>query len=171
MKLYKKYAQQLAQMNDMLKDLESVGYDSETWLESTIHTLRQTWFYHVRLKLKKAYYPSDFQVNEHDIVYFNLGRGYPTELQDGHHCYVYKRVGAKAFVIPLRTKRNINNSPLQYEIETKTNNGIKATSTMMFSEMRSVDLMRVYPNRTCLTCATPRKEIEDKFISLMKGGE
>lgn len=170
MKLYKKYAQQLAQINDMLKDLETVGYDSETWLESTIHALRNILYYRTS-ETKKSYFPNGVRIKEHDIVYVNLGRGFPRELQDGHHCYVYKVIGAKAIVIPLRSNRNIKNSRLLYDIETKTDNGIKTHSTMTFSEMRTVDLLRVYLNRSCLKCVTPRKEIEDKFISFMKGGE
>ena len=43
------------------------------------------------------------------MAYFNIGRGFPKELMDGHWCYILKDLGYKALVIPSTSINQIQN--------------------------------------------------------------
>ena len=106
---------------------------------------------------------------EGQIAYINLRRGYPKEARDGHWCYILKDYGSKYVVIPSTSIKGYSsacNSTCEMDILDDTPNGI---SRLHFSDIRSIDVMRVNTKVTpnLYDVRTPRKEIMDDLLRSM----
>lgn len=113
--------------------------------------------------------PPSKRPKEGQIAYFNLRRGYPKETHDDHWCYILKDYGTKFLIIPTTSiKANSTNCNPLYEmdIDDKTPAG---KSRLQFTDMRSVDVMRVCQsvNPNYYDVITDRSEILKKFESLI----
>lgn len=136
---------------DAISELDQV-YDADSYLNSLIHQTKTLDFYYRNLKDGKNIetYKTDRPVREGDVVYVNLTRGYPMEQYDGHWCYVVRNFGYKIFIIPLCSVKaealnsgNISTCRFNMYVNVVFDKNIKSVAKMSFSDMKSVDILRV----------------------------
>ena len=99
--------------------------------------------------------------SEHQLAYFNIGRGFPKELQDGHWCYVLKDLGTKMLIIPSTSIKEDSkechpNFEMDIEIIMK---GKLTKSRIQLSDIRSVDVQRLDLRKRFCKVITPRIDI------------
>lgn len=113
--------------------------------------------------------PPSVRPKEGQIAYINLRRGYPKETYDDHWCYILKDYGSKYLIIPTTSIKPDSGkcNPL-YEMDI-IDNTPAGKSRLHFTDMRSIDIMRVcksiIPNS--YDVVTDRKEILQKFQDLV----
>lgn len=85
------------EMKKSLKNLkETECYDVEKYTYSLLHQTRQLEYFYCQLveeenpEPDQTYYHVSRRPMVHQMAYFNIGRGFPKELMDGHWCYVLK---------------------------------------------------------------------------------
>ncbi|ONI38014.1 hypothetical protein AN639_05935 [Candidatus Epulonipiscium fishelsonii] len=97
----------------------------------------------------------------HQIAYFNLTRGFPKELYGGHWCYVFKYFKSKYVIIPTTSVKEDSLPPdpeFQMDIEVDNfKNGM--TTRLQLSDMRSIDLQRLYCSKGFYNVLTDRDQI------------
>lgn len=95
----------LIEMSKALKKLEKSGiYDVEKYSYALLHQTSQLEYFYCHLvkdgDCNQTYYHVHKRPHIHQLAYFNIGRGFPKELMDGHWCYILKDMGYKMLVIP-----------------------------------------------------------------------
>lgn len=96
----------LFEVGRSLANIEKTGmYDVEKYSCSIKHLTNQLEYFYCHLVPKSGrtdntYYHLHHRPKEHEMAYFNIGRGFPKELMDGHWCYILKDLGYKMLVIP-----------------------------------------------------------------------
>lgn len=163
-----KLNEELNEFIDNIKKMENVAnYDLTTLVRSYNHQIANLYyFYQVICKNKKQ--PDEIIIRhpiykEHTLVYVNLGRGFPKELMDGHWCYILKIIGkAKALIIPTTSPKSEieTTNPFQCDIESiclETKRTI--ISRLKFSDMRTIDLQRIYSSKGVFVVKTDREYI------------
>jgi hypothetical protein len=96
------------------------------------------------------------------LAYFNIGRGYPKELQDGHWCYVLKDFGYKMLIVPctsIKENSSAINENFEMEIETMYHHE-KMRCRMQLSDMRMVDLQRLDERKPIYEVRTNKEDIK-----------
>jgi len=79
---------------------------------------------------------------EHQLIYVELGRGYPKELFDVHWCYLFKYCGTKLLIIPttsLKATSSTDKKDYYFDIKEESGNMCR----LRLDEIRIVDKMRV----------------------------
>jgi len=159
-----------------MEELKNVDrYDVDMLLYSLSYQMKQLIFFYRDLIDKQGtndanmtYYNLTPNPNEHQLIYVNLGRGFPKELYDGHWCYLLKNCGTKLLVIPTTSIKETSSTDEQdyyFDIE-EADNG---KSRLRFDEIRTIDKMRVVTkNKPYRDVITDRKLIEEKFINFLK---
>ena len=134
------------EMKKSLKNLkETECYDVEKYTYSLLHQTRQLEYFYCQLveeenpEPDQTYYHVSRRPMVHQMAYFNIGRGFPKELMDGHWCYVLK------YELDIRAK--IRKYPIR--------------SRMQLSDMRVVDLQRLDIRKRFCNVITDKKEIEN----------
>ena len=94
----------LIQFKKYLLSLEQSGcYDVEKYTHSLMFQTSQLAFFFCQLvkdhNVDHTFYHVHHKPKIHTLAYFNIGRGYPKELQDGHWCYVLKDFGYKMLIV------------------------------------------------------------------------
>lgn len=147
-----------------LVKLKGYGYSVETLQESWYHQVCQlNYFYGLCERLNR--HPDDmiYQLKQtpkkHQLAYFNIGRGFPKELMDGHWCYILKIIGCKAIVVPTTSLKKETNNTYRKTIKSISHDKRTYLSSMSFSELRTIDLQRLDVRKTFLDVTTPRDEI------------
>ena len=98
----------------------------------------------------------------HQMAYFNIGRGFPKELMDGHWCYVLKDFGSKMLVIPCTSIKEDSPEATEYEVDIRAKiRKYPIRSRMQLSDMRVVDLQRLDIRKRFCNVITDKKEIEN----------
>lgn len=148
-----------------LEKLKGYGYSIEALQESWYHQVVQlNYFYNLcernNSQPDNTYYKLKQVPKKHQLAYFNIGRGFPKELMDGHWCYILKIVGCKAIVIPTTSLKKGTNDTYRKTIKSMDMQD-KSTylSSMSYSEIRAIDLQRLDVRKTFLDVITPRGEI------------
>ena len=80
------------------------------------------------------------------MVYVNLDVGFPHEMCFGHWCYVVKKFRDKMLVIPSTSVKDDCTVSTEMDIRVVIN-GKKTKSRLNFSELRTVDKMRIDPRK------------------------
>lgn len=93
-----------------------------------------------------AYNPP-IEFHEGDMVYVNLDVGFPHEMCFGHWCYVVKKFRNKILVIPSTSVKDDCTVSTEMDVRVVIN-GKKTKSRLNFSELRTVDKMRIDPRKS-----------------------
>lgn len=114
-------------------------------------------------------YRPKIDIHEHELIYFNLTRGFPKELYGGHWCYVVKLLKGKCLVIPttsVKVDGGHEPSEFQMDIEIADFNNSNITR-LQLSDMRTVDIQRVYSGRGSYKVTTERKKILSRLAEII----
>lgn len=101
------------------------------------------------------------------MAYFNIGRGFPKELMDGHWCYIVKDLGYKMLIIPCTSIKK-ESSPLNPHFEKDLtvidDHGMITHSRMQLTDLRTVDIQRLDCRKPFYTVCDDREEIRNFII-------
>lgn len=152
---------------ESLKNLQETGlYDVEKYTCSLVHQTSQLEYFYCHLVKEKdadseeAVYYVRKRPKEHQLAYYNIGRGFPKELMDGHWCYVLKDFGYKMIVIPCTSIKDDLECDPDFEKDIYIRMfGRKTMSRMQLSDIRSVDIQRLDSRKPFCRVLTSRDEI------------
>jgi hypothetical protein len=103
------------------------------------------------------------------IAYFNIGRGYPKELYDGHWCLVIMNLNNNMVIIPTTSiksdGRKIDNN-IEMEISIKDFEE-EGNSRLRINQIRSIDLMRIHKEKKIYSLNTDFTEIKNNIIRIL----
>lgn len=156
-------------MNEMKKSLKCLEkakiYDVEKYTCSLLHQTKQLEYFYCHLvkdheaKCDDTFYYVVNRPKENQMAYFNIGRGFPKELMDGHWCYILKDFGYKMVVIPCTSiKENECNSDFEKDIFVIMYNK-KTKSRLQISDIRTVDIQRLDLRKPFCQVLTDKNEI------------
>lgn len=158
----------IAELVKSLKNLEETGlYDVEKYSCSLLHQTIQLEYFYCHLvrnndgQIDQTFYHVIRRPNEHQLAYYNIGRGFPKELMDGHWCYLLKDLGHKMLVIPCTSLKGTDCNPdFEKDIDIKMYGRI-TKSRIQLSDIRSVDIQRLDLRKPFCDVLTDRNEIMD----------
>lgn len=142
----------LYEISKSLSHIKETGmYDVDKYCCSLLHLTNQLEYFYCNLVPKgtgdsaTTYYRLNHRPKVHQMAYFNIGRGFPKELMDGHWCYILKDLGYKALVIPSTSIKD-DSKPChpQFEMDIEIDYyGKKLKSRIQLSDIRSIDMQRL----------------------------
>ncbi len=148
-----------------LNKLSKTGiYDVEKFGYSLVHLTSQLEYFYCNLVKAgscsdNTYYRINKRPKEHQLAYFNIGRGFPKELMDGHWCYIVKDLGYKMLVIPCTSiKTGICNPEFEKDIKIKMGNEY-TKSRIQLSDIRAIDMQRLDLRKDFCQVITSHDEI------------
>lgn len=147
-------------INKSLIALNKIGYDVNKYLCSLAWQTSQLEYYYCHI-VNNGYdsYLLHNRPKVHQLAYFNIGRGLPKELMDGHWCYVLKDLGSKMIIIPVVSIKDVPlNSKYEMDIEVE----FLKKSRLQLSDIRTVDVQRVYEKKGYINVITPAHDIRSK---------
>lgn len=157
----------LIEISKSLENLEETGiYDVEKYSCSLKHLTNQLEYFYCHLvkegqDIDNTYYHLSSRPQVHQLAYFNIGRGFPKELMDGHWCYVLKDLGYKMLIIPCTSlKGTVCNPDFELDIDVKIGN-TETKSRLQLSEIRCVDMQRLDLRKPFCEVLSPRQNIVD----------
>lgn len=158
----------LCQIAESLDHIKKTGmYDVEKYCCSLKHLTSQLEYFYCQLvpngtgKSCSTYYELQHRPQVHELAYFNIGRGFPKELMDGHWCYILKDLGYKMLVIPCTSiKKNSKACHPEYEMDIKiVMEGKLTKSRIQLTDIRSIDLQRLDLRKSFCKVLTNRETI------------
>lgn len=161
----------IEELKNYLNKLDESGlYDAEKYSRSLLHQTSQLSYFYCSLvkdgSPSDTYYHVHKRPKEHQMAYFNIGRGFPKELMDGHWCYIVKDLGYKMLIIPCTSIKK-ESSPLNPHFEKDLtvidDHGLITHSRMQLTDLRTVDIQRLDCRKPFYTVCDDREEIR-KFI-------
>lgn len=146
-------------------------YDAEKLSYAILHQLKQLDYFYCKMSKDESSiitYKPKYRPKEGMIAYFNLGRGFPKELMDGHWCYILKDFGSKMLVIPCTSIKD-NSKSSRYELDIiNYNKNIKRKSRLQFTEIRCLDVQRIYTKKNFYNVSDEnRQKIIKTFINIL----
>lgn len=140
----------LVEIEKSLEKLEETGiYDVEKYSHSLLHLTSQLEYFYCHLVKEgngssdNTFYRIGKRPKVHQLAYFNIGRGFPKELMDGHWCYILKDLGYKMLVIPCTSLKGTKCNP-DFEMDIKIKMGSETSmSRIQLSDIRSIDMQRL----------------------------
>lgn len=158
----------LKEIGKSLENLEKTGiYDVEKYSHSLLHLTSQLEYFYCHLvkdnggTSDNTYYRIAHRPKVHQLAYFNIGRGFPKELMDGHWCYILKDLGYKMLVVPCTSLKGAPCNP-EYEMDIKIKmNGQISMSRIQLSDLRTVDNQRLDLRKPFCDVLTDEKEIKE----------
>lgn len=156
----------LIEMSKFMHKLEESGiYDAEKYSCALLHQTSQLEYFYCHLvkdgDCNQTYYHVSKRPHIHDLAYFNIGRGFPKELMDGHWCYVLKDMGYKMLVVPCTSIKKDSTPPnhlFEKDIKIKTDKNI-TSCRIQLSDIRSIDIQRLDLRKPFYKVLTRREEI------------
>lgn len=158
-------------MNESLIELEKTGkYDVLRYTDSLLYQTNQLEYFYCHLvkngDYDHTYYHVSHRPHVHELAYFNIGRGYPKELMDGHWCYVVKDMKYKVLIIPCTIFKN-HQYIHHYEMPIKVNH-MNCLYCLQLSDIKCIDIQRIDLRKPFYQVLTPRHEImgciKDKLL-------
>lgn len=107
------------------------------------------------------FYPKPARPKEGQVAYFNLTRGFPKELYDGHYCYILKDLKTRFLVVPTTSVKTDSRDPdpsVEFDIKLDGFPNDKATRFHV-DGMRSLDVQRVNPLKGFYNPITPQEDV------------
>lgn len=152
-------------IRELTRELEELSladnYNLDTYITSLIHQTSQLNYFYNNLAngkdIDSTFYRIPKRPKVHQLAYFNIGRGFPKELMDGHWCYVLKDYGYKMLVIPCTSKRKDDYNDQFNIVIDVLKNGIKTQSVLSVTDIRCVDVQRL--------------DIRKEFITVLENEE
>lgn len=158
----------LININKSLINLNSTEYDVEKYTKAIAWQTKELEYYYCHLANNGfTNYKLHKKPKVHQLAYINIGRGFPKELMDGHWCYVLKDFGSKMLVIPTVS---IKNEPLneKYEMDIDISiNDKKTKSRLQLSDIRTIDIQRIYEKKGYLNVHTASTIIKNRINKLL----
>lgn len=159
----------LVEINKSLRKLEESGiYDVEKYSYALLHQTNQLEYFYCHLvkdgDSNQTYYHVQRRPKLHDLAYFNIGRGFPKELMDGHWCYVLKDLGYKMLVVPCTSIKEDStpaNPLFEMDIKIKTDLHTITSCRIQLSDIRSIDMQRLDLRKPFYEVLTPQEEIQE----------
>lgn len=155
----------LLEISKSIKHLQESGdYDVEKYSHSLMHLTSQLEYFYCHLvkdsgDANNTYYHISNKPKVHQLAYFNIGRGFPKELMDGHWCYILRDLGYKMLVIPCTSIKGTKcNSEFEMDIKIKMNDEI-TMSRIQLSDLRTVDNQRLDMRKEYCDVLTERQSI------------
>lgn len=154
------------EMQDIACQLESIkNYDTVGFVSQLKYLVGQIYFFYNHLVPKqgndesRTFYKVKVRPKEGQIAYFNLTRGFPKELYDGHFCYILKDFKSKFIIIPTTSVKSNSaecnpNYELDIEDHTKT-----SKSRLHIDDIRVADIQRLNPTKGIFDVITDREII------------
>ena len=157
----------LLEMNKSLKKLEESGvYDVEKYSYALLHQTSQLEYFYCHLvkdgDCNQTFYHVHKRPHIHELAYFNIGRGFPKELMDGHWCYVLKDYGCKLLIIPSTSIKSDSKFNSEYDMDIFSEDVEKEEvikSRLCITDMRTIDIQRIDKRKKYKKVITKRKEI------------
>ncbi len=120
------------------------NYDTEKLSYSLLNQLKQLDFFYCKISKNNNVPRSKIKKRPRQgmIAYFNLGRGFPMELMDGHWCYILKDFGSKVMVIPCTSIKNKEATFFEMDIQNYNKNE-ERFSRLQFTDIRTIDILRI----------------------------
>lgn len=162
----------IEELKNYLNKLDESGlYDAEKYSRSLLHQTSQLSYFYCSLvkdgSPSDTYYHVHKRPKEHQMAYFNIGRGFPKELMDGHWCYIVKDLGYKMLIIPCTSIKK-ESSPLNPHFEKDLtvidDHGTITHSRMQLTDLRTVDIQRLDCRKPFYTVCDDREEIRNFII-------
>jgi hypothetical protein len=162
------FHEELYEVGELLNKLSKTGdYDVKKYCCSLRHMTSQLEYFYCHLvpecggNSEETFYHLSKRPCEHQLAYFNIGRGFPKELCDGHWCYVLKDLGTKMLIIPSTSiKDHSKECHPNFEMDIDVVMRGKATkSRIQLSDIRSVDVQRLDLRKRFCKVLTPRINI------------
>ena len=162
----------IEELKNYLNKLDESGlYDAEKYSRSLLHQTSQLSYFYCSLvkdgSPSDTYYHVHKRPKEHQMAYFNIGRGFPKELMDGHWCYIVKDLGYKMLIIPCTSIKK-ESSPLNPHFEKDLtvidDHGMITHSRMQLTDLRTVDIQRLDCRKPFYTVCDDREEIRNFII-------
>lgn len=157
----------------MLTHIE--GFDYDTFIKDTKYEIGQLKFFYNNITRNQtgnpstSFYKPKVVPESHQLAYFNLTQGFPKELRGGHWCYVLKHTKSKFIIIPCTSVKEDSTPPdPEYQMDIEIDgfpNGRKAR--LQFSDIRSVDVQRLYGTRGIYDIVTERGLILNGIFDAM----
>ena len=155
----------LKKISKSLDKLSSTTFDIEKYTRSLSWQTSELEFYYCYLQKNGFEYKLKNRPKSHQLAYFNIGRGLPNELMDGHWCYILKDLGNKMLIVPTCSiKKDISNPYFEMDVQTK--NKLKH-SRLKLSEIRTVDILRLYEDKGYVDVTTSRHEIQRAIKNIL----
>lgn len=159
-------------LHHSLRQLEKKGgYDADKYAQSLLQMTKELEFFYCKKAKGKnpdhIYYYLNRRPMEHSLAYFNLSRGYPKELMDGHWCYVIKDFGVKMLIVPCTSLKEGSkdvDGRFQKDIEIICENK-HMNVRLQITDMRCVDVMRLDERKPFYQVVNQQEEIYDYIIS------
>lgn len=162
----------IEELKNYLNKLDESGlYDAEKYSRSLLHQTSQLSYFYCSLvkdgSPSDTYYHVHKRPKEHQMAYFNIGRGFPKELMDGHWCYIVIDLGYKMLIIPCTSIKK-ESSPLNPHFEKDLtvidDHGLITHSRMQLTDLRTVDIQRLDCRKPFYTVCDDREEIRNFII-------
>lgn len=162
----------IEELKNYLNKLDESGlYNAEKYSRSLLHQTSQLSYFYCSLvkdgSPSDTYYHVHKRPKEHQMAYFNIGRGFPKELMDGHWCYIVKDLGYKMLIIPCTSIKK-ESSPLNPHFEKDLtvidDHGLITHSRMQLTDLRTVDIQRLDCRKPFYTVCDDREEIRNFII-------
>lgn len=156
-------------MYEATKTLERINnFDKEGFANQLKYWLKELEFFYNRVVPIQTGNPStsfykispSLRPKEGQVAFFNLRRGYPKEIYDGHYCYILKDFGLKYMVVPTTSVKDQSNANPHFEYDIEIRNfKNKLRSRLQISDIRTIDIQRYNEKREVYSVITDRKII------------
>lgn len=163
-------------MNEATNILERINnFDKDGFANQLKYWLKELEFFYNRITPNQTGNPStsfykiqsSLRPNEGQIAFFNLRRGYPKEIYDGHYCYILKDFGIKYLVIPTTSVKDQSQANPNFEYDIKIRNFKNdLTTRLQISDIRTIDIQRFNEKRIVYNVVTDRETIAE-FVKIV----
>lgn len=140
--------QRMWEISNILDKINS-NYDSDKFVEQLNKQVEEISYFYNYLAIKngadKTYFKPKKRPKKNKVAYFNLHRGYPKELYDGHWCYIVKDFKTKCLVAPL-TSIKVNSRKIDKSIEMDIDVNapqLVGLSRLHADQIRILDIQRI----------------------------
>ena len=152
----------IEELKNYLNKLDESGlYDAEKYSRSLLHQTSQLSYFYCSLvkdgSPSDTYYHVHKRPKEHQMAYFNIGRGFPKELMDGYKMLIIPCTSIKKESSPL-------NPHFEKDLTVIDDHGMITHSRMQLTDLRTVDIQRLDCRKPFYTVCDDREEIRNFII-------
>lgn len=152
------------------------NFDGEAFVKHISYVIKQNEFFNNCIAMNQTGNPSTSFYKPKavpkigQVAYFNLTEGFPKELQGGHWCYILAKFKTKFLVIPCTSiKNNGTTCDTSFQMKIKIKEFINDKETnLQFSDMRTLDIQRMYTKKGFYDVETSRNTIIKKVLENLK---
>ncbi|EMS72176.1 hypothetical protein [Ruminiclostridium cellobioparum] len=164
-------------MDESAKILDGIqNYDKDGFANQLKYWLKELEFFYNKVVPKQTGNPStsfyeitkSIRPKEGQVAFFNLRRGYPKEVYDGHYCYILKDFGIKYLVIPTTSVKDKSEANPEFEFDIKMKNFKNELITrLQISDIRAIDVQRFNEKREVFNVITDKEIIVKEILRIL----